>query len=78
MKLIRKPVHFKHPIKIYIPVFQKDFDENGDLLFSPTFEYSYADATEDEQMAYSLNPSYVLELNGEFDAVTKSIEFGEE
>lgn len=69
----RKPIHFKHPIRVFVPVFQKDFDSNGDLLFHPTFTHNLGDATSDQQMAWSFDPDYVIELNGEFDATTKPL-----
>jgi len=37
-----------------------------------------ADAQDDEQMAWSLEPDYVLELKGQFKATTKDIELGED
>jgi hypothetical protein len=58
---------------VFIPVFQKDFDDDGSLLSYPRFEYRYAEATQDEQLAWSMEPDYVLELNGIFYATTNSI-----
>lgn len=69
----RKPITYKHPVKVFVPVFQKDFDHNGDLLYSPSFIYSWEFATEDEQMAWVGNPAFVMELNGEFNATTKPL-----
>lgn len=73
MIIRREPVTYKHPVKVFVPVFQKDFDEDGELLYSPSFVYSYADATDDEQMAWVGNPAFVMELNGEFNATTKPL-----
>lgn len=78
MLIKRKQLHFKHPVKIYIPVYQNDFDENGNLNAYSTFTYNYSEATEDYNMAASMNPDYILELNGEFDAITKPIELKDE
>lgn len=74
----REPVTFKHPVTVYVPVFQKDFDDEGNLLYYPTFEYSFSSATTDEQFAWSLEPDYVLELNGEFNATTKPLEISDD
>lgn len=73
-----KPITFKHDEVMYVPVFQKNFDENGMPLFSPTFSYSMAYATHDEQMAWSFEPDYVLVLRGTFDATTKPFLIKEE
>lgn len=78
MEIKRAPIHYKHPTTVYIPVFQVDFDKEGNLLSYPTFEYSLKDGSTDEQMALSFNPDYVLVLTGEFDATTKPIVFSEE
>lgn len=78
MIIRRRSIHYKHSVTVYVPVFQKDFDKDGNLLGSPTFEHSFADATSDEQLAYSMNPDYVLVLNGEFDATTKPLEIQDE
>jgi len=69
----RKPVHFKHDVIVYVPVFQTDFEANGKLNGYPAFKYSFSDATQDEQMAWSMGPDYVLELRGHFDATTKPL-----
>jgi hypothetical protein len=74
----RRPIQFKHDVVVYVPVFQIDFDSNGELNSYPTFHYSYADATQDEQMACSLEPDYILELRGHFDATTKPLIIKEE
>lgn len=73
-----KPIRFHHDEVIYVPVFQKNFDEDGKPLFSPTFSYSLSMATHDEQMAWSFEPDYVMELRGTFDATTKPFVIKEE
>ncbi len=78
VKIKRKPIHFNHEEIYYVPVFQKDFNEDGSLNSYPTFVHSMTDATTDEQMAYSCNPDYVLVLKGTFDATTKPIEIEDE
>lgn len=65
----KDPIHYKHETVVFVPCFQKN-PEPGETG-SPTFTYSLADATSDEQMAYSMNPDYVLVLKGEFDAKTQ-------
>lgn len=69
----RKPITYDHESVYYVPVFQKDFDEEGNLTYSPTFVYSLLDATEDQQMAASFDPDYILELKGHFKATTKDL-----
>lgn len=66
-----KPLRYNHDVVLYVPVFQKNFDTNGKPLYSPTFTYCMADATQDEQLAWSHGPDYVLVLKGTFDATTK-------
>lgn len=66
-----KPITFEHDVVIYVPIFQKNFERDGTPLFSPTFTYSLADGSHDEQMAWSFEPDYVLELRGHFKATTK-------
>lgn len=73
--LHRIPINYKHRVRVFVPVYQVDFDENGDLLSTPTFQYSLHDASSDEEFVRSLKPDYVFELTGDFDATTKSIEF---
>jgi hypothetical protein len=60
-----EPIHYKHEVTVYVPCFETN--EAG----YPSFNYSYADATSDEQMAWSMNPDYVLVLKGTFDAKTQ-------
>lgn len=68
-----EPIHFKHDVKYYVPVWQKNPDgSRDDFPGYPTFSYSLSLATIDEQMAWSFNPDYVLELTGKFDATTKA------
>jgi hypothetical protein len=62
----KKNITYEHPVRFYVPVYQ--IETKGG---TPTFTYSMADATTDEQMAWSLEPDYVLELNGYFNATTK-------
>ncbi len=69
----RTPIHFVHELIYYVPVFQKDFEDSGELSGYPCFTYSMADATQDEQMAWSFNPDYVLTLKGQFDATTSPL-----
>lgn len=69
----RKIIKYEHDVVKFVPVFQKDFDKNGELLFSPTFICDYSLITQDEQMAWSFEPDYVLELKGHFNATTKPL-----
>lgn len=78
IKIKRKPIRYTHNEIVYVPVFQKDFNDAGELEYTSTFEYSFEHATHDEQLAYSMNPDYVLVLKGTFDATTKPIELGED
>jgi hypothetical protein len=39
----------------------------------PTFTYSLSDASPDLQLVLSLEPDYVFELTGEFDAIAKGV-----
>lgn len=48
----------------YVPAYQVNDPETGNSHFT----YSMADATQDEQMAWSFEPDYVLRLKGTFDA----------
>ena len=68
-----KPITYDHESIYYIPVFQKNFDEQGNPLIPPTFEYNMTYATTDEQMAASFEPDYIFELKGHFKATTKPI-----
>jgi len=74
----RKPIHYDHEVTYYVPVFQKDFNEEGELLHHPTFTYELSQATQDEQMAWSFEPAYVLELRGHIDFITKPLIIKEE
>jgi hypothetical protein len=58
-------IHYTHDVTVYIPCFQ-----SMDAGY-PSFTYSYGDATNDEQMAWSMKPDYVLTLTGKFDAKTQ-------
>lgn len=62
-------IHFTHETVVYVPCFQKNPQNEKDGY--PTFEYSMAHATQDQQMAASMNPDYILILRGEFDAKTQ-------
>lgn len=73
----RKPITYDHPTVVYVPVFQQDFEEDGELSSSPTFRYSLADATHDEQLAWSMGADYVLKLEGHFNATTKPLIIGD-
>jgi hypothetical protein len=61
-------VHFKHDSTYYVPCYQINTTP------CPTFKYSMADATTDEQLCMSFKPDYVLVLKGEVYAVTKPVE----
>lgn len=61
-------IHFEHDVTVYVPVYFTYPTEKGGY---PSFEYRLSEATQDEQMAWSFNPDYVLELNGKFDAKTQ-------
>lgn len=63
-----KSITYDHSVTYYVPVYQKN---DGNY---PTFTYSMADATQDEQMAWSMEPDYVLVLTGRFNATTKPTE----
>lgn len=66
-----KPIRYNFAIKVFVPVYQSP---KGTLPPGyETFHFSYADACSDEQLVLSLKPDYVLELNGHFDATTKSV-----
>jgi len=69
----RRQITYDHPTTVYVPVYQIDFDDNGQLRSSPTFQYSLSEATQDEQMAASFNPDYILVLEGHFKATTKPL-----
>lgn len=69
----RKPITYEHDAIVYVPVFQKDFDKEGNLLYSPTFEYSLANADHDPELVASMKPDYILELRGTFKATTKPL-----
>jgi len=73
VKIKRKPITYEHDVVYYVPVYQKDFNENGELNPSPTFTYSLSEATPDQQMAASFEPDYILELKGHFKATTKPL-----
>lgn len=74
-------IHFKHDVTYFVPCF---IINPGDIKQSlitgeyglphngyPTYTYNMASATTDEQMAWSFEPDYVLELKGTFDAKTE-------
>jgi hypothetical protein len=69
----RESLTYEHDVTVYIPVFQKDFNDDGTLMSSPTFEYRFTEADSDEQMVASLEPDYILELTGKFKATTKPL-----
>lgn len=62
-------IHFKHDIVLYVPCFIMYPKKESDSY--PTFHYSYADATTDEQRVWAMEPDYVLVLRGTFDAKTQ-------
>lgn len=65
--------HFKHEVVVYVPCYQKNPKHEDDG--HPTFEYNMEHATQDPQMAASMNPDYILVLKGEFDAKTQPFDF---
>jgi hypothetical protein len=67
MKKKFKPITYDHDIIYYVPCYQV---KETNSIYS-TFTYSIAEATSDEQLARSLDPDYVLKLEGHFHAVTK-------
>jgi hypothetical protein len=73
IKVKRKEIHYEHDVVYYVLVYQKDYDDNGELLLSPIFTYRMSEATKDEQMAWSFGPDYLLELKGHFNATTKPL-----
>ena len=66
MNKVHEPIHHKFDVTVHVPCFQTN--EGG----YPAFTFSYGDATDDEQMAWSMKPDYVLVLNGTFDAKTQA------
>jgi hypothetical protein len=66
-----KPIRYNHESVYFVPVFQKNFKDDGTPEYSPTFTYSFELCTSDEQMAWSFEPDYVLVLKGTFDATTQ-------
>jgi hypothetical protein len=66
-----KYITYEHPVTMYVPVYQKSFDVDGSLLSAPTFEYSLSEASTDQQLIASMNPDYILELRGYFNATTR-------
>ena len=66
----QESIHYNHDVVVYVPCY---FSVDAGY---PSFRYSMADATGDEQMAWSMNPDYVLILKGKFDA--KSQPYSEE
>jgi len=68
--IIPEEIHYNTEEIVYVPVFQVNFDEDGNKRYS-SFVYSYSDATTDEQMAWACGPDYVFVLKGTFDAKTK-------
>lgn len=71
-----KPIEYAHESIYYVPVFQKNFKQNGDPMFTPSFTYDLSMASTDEQMAASFDPDYILELRGTFKATTKPFKVG--
>jgi hypothetical protein len=69
----RKQIHYEHDVIYYVPVYQNDFDAEGNLLPSPETRYNMSEASTDPQMAASFNPIYILELRGHFDYTTKPL-----
>jgi len=63
-------IHYDHDVVYYVPVF---FRNDGDFPYYPGFTHSMEYATTDEQMAWSFEPDYVLELKGRFNAKTPPI-----
>lgn len=61
----RESIHHKHEVIYYVPCYETT--EGG----YPSFTYNMCEATQDEQLAWSLNPDYVLKLEGIFDAKTQ-------
>ncbi len=66
-----KPLTYEHETIVYVPVFQKNFEDDGTPMRTPTFTYNFEFATQDQQMAASFYPDYILELKGYFNATTK-------
>jgi hypothetical protein len=76
VKIHRDPIAYRHDVVFYVPVFQKNFDDDGNVLMFSTFEYSLSNATQDHQMAASMEPDYILELRGNFNARIKPFKVG--
>lgn len=64
-KTTHESIHVVHDVTVYVPCFYTM--EVG----YPSFTCHYGDTTEDEQMAWSMKPDYVLVLKGKFDAKTQ-------
>jgi len=64
--------HQMFNVTLYVPCYQKNPDGRGDDFPGyPTFEIRYSEASQDQQMVAMLEPDYILELNGTFDAMTQ-------
>lgn len=61
----QESIHYEHDVTIYVPCFY-----TMDAGY-PGFTCDYSLATSDEQLALSMEPDYVLVLNGKFDAKTQ-------
>lgn len=71
-QMMHEPIQFEHDVIYYVPVFQVNPGDKDDLFPGyPNFTHHMGDATLDSQMAYSMEPDYVLELTGVFKATTK-------
>lgn len=69
-------IHHEYEVIYYIPCFQVNPGYQYQFKSSihdshPSFEYSMEHATTDEQMAWAMNPDYVLKLSGKFSAKTQ-------
>lgn len=58
-------IHYTHDVTMYVPCF---FSLEAGY---PGFSYQMSHATCDEQLAWSMEPDYVLVLKGKFDAKTQ-------
>lgn len=63
-----EPIHFKHDVIMYVPVFVIK-----DELGYPTLSLAYDLITDDQQMAASFDPYYILTLSGEFDCTSPPV-----
>lgn len=62
-------IHYNHEVEIYVPCFLKNPKSDKDSY--PTFEFCMKDASSDYNLVASMEPDYILEPTGRFDAKTQ-------